>query len=249
MSPSEKILSVSLQSEAMKRLEQVARDLHMPVHEAAADLLVQALQARSHETVRIVQMDKSKKTAYPENDPCLEIIRRQDNEITWLREQLTRLSTITPTTHIIRHEYPAFTMDRPNEAPAQSPDTTGRTETQTAPDNHQESQASQVSVDDVQYTPLSEPSGEVEDIISPDIVSTMQDGLMSPGKAGNRMLRDSIGGVREEKDYSITEAAAIAGETEAVILEYIMDGFLPAKRENETYRIRGNDLRRYIMSK
>ena len=65
----------------------------------------------------------------------------------------------------------------------------------------------------------------------------------------DRTLRDSIGGVREEKKYSLGEAAAIAGESEAVLLEYILDGVLPATKDADSYRIKGTDLRRYMFSK
>ena len=53
---------------------------------------------------------------------------------------------------------------------------------------------------------------------------------------------------KEEADQrAAAEAAAIAGESESVLLEYIADGFLPALRDGPVCRIRGIDLRRYMM--
>jgi len=95
-------------------------------------------------------------------------------------------------------------------------------------------------VDDVQYS-LSESGIESEELIP--------SGFAGPERAGDRMLRDSIGGVIDEILYTVSEAAAIAGESESVLLEYIADGFLPALRDGPVCRIRGIDLRRYMMSK
>ncbi|MDD3574495.1 MAG: helix-turn-helix domain-containing protein [Methanospirillum sp.] len=65
----------------------------------------------------------------------------------------------------------------------------------------------------------------------------------------DRTLRDSIGGVSDEVMYTISEAAAITGESESVLLEYIFDEFLPVVRNGTDCRIRGVDLRRYMMSR
>lgn len=242
-------LNISLRPEMLLSLEAAARDMHLPIEIAAVHLLRDALKAKKVETVRVLQPDRVERPVHPENESLHEIILRQDAEILWLRDHITRISTLTPTTHVIRHEYPVCGIPHPSEQPAVGSIISSPPLEDSQKSGEDPSTASPaVSLDDVQYTPGPAESGKLEDLISPSINSG-DSGLSEMSRVPGRALRDSIGGVREELEYSVHEAAAIAGESESVILEYVMDGFLPATKDGTSYRIRGNDLRRYMLSK
>lgn len=234
-------ITISITSDIESRLSHFASEQKTTVEDAATNLLKQALHAKKTDGFRVVQSEKKSETGLSDTEALREIIHRQDEEIIWLREQITRLSTLTPTTHIIKHEYPAITGTI-REQSSLPPDEEKKTRITEEKDVNvtDGGPSSQVSVEDVLYT-LTETGIESEDL--------MNSGFSTPTRAGERVLRDSIGGVRGEKEYTVSEAAAIAGESEAVILEYISDGFLPAQKEGNIYRIRGVDLQRYMMSK
>lgn len=242
-------LNISLSTEMLVSLETTAREMHLPIETAAVHLLRDALKKKKNETVRVLQPDRVERSVQPDVESLQEIIHRQDAEIQWLRDHITQISTLTPTTHVIRHEYPVCGVSHPTEqyvaAPTVSPLPAQDSQ---KPGDDSATASPTVSVDDVQYTPGPGESGKLEDLISPSI-NGGDTGLSDMGRAPGRTLRDSIGGVREELEYSVHEAAAIAGESESVILEYVMDGFLPATKDGTSYRIRGNDLRRYMLSK
>lgn len=240
MSHQKQIITLSLPPEIVNRLNHFATEQHVPIEDIAQEMLSRALNIKKHDITRIVSCDRKGATSPADHEILREIIHRQDEEILWLREQIARLSTLSPTTHVIRHEYPALMHD-----PRESVKRPVLQETKTPVTEEKEPEGSaifpaHVSVDDVQYS-LPESGIESEDIIS--------SGYAEPERVGDRMLRDSIGGVSEEVMYTVSEAAAIAGESESVLLEYITDGFLPAIRDGNVCRIRGIDLRRYIMSR
>lgn len=240
MSHQKQIITLSLPPEIVNRLNHFATEQHVPIEDIARELLSQSLNIKKHDITRIVSPERKGATSPADHEILREIINRQDEEILWLREQIARLSTITPTTHVIRHEYPALMQD-----PRESIQRPVLQESKPPVTEEKESEGSailpaHVSVDDVQYS-LPESGIESEDLIT--------SGFAGPERVGDRMLRDSIGGVSEEVMYTVSEAAAIAGESESVLLEYITDGFLPAIRDGNVCRIRGIDLRRYIMSR
>ena len=239
-------ITLSLSDDIAARLSQYAAEHHVTMEEFATDLINQALQLKKHEVVRIIQSEKREVPGHAEPDSVREIIHRQDEEITWLRGQVTRLTSLTPTTHVIKHEYPAFTIN-PHEKPV-IPSVTPPAEDEckpVIPDEKDEKTPEvilppHVTVDDVLYT-LPDTGMEPEELTSPE--------YSKYERIDERTLRDSIGGISEEKDYTVSEAAAISGESESILLEYIADGFVPARREWAEYRIRGIDLRRYMVSR
>ncbi|GEM_PF-1074276 len=237
-------ITLSLSPDIITRLNHFASEQHVPVEDAARDLLTQALHIKKHESRRIVSPDRKGYISSSDHDVLREIIQRQDEEISWLRDQIARLTTLSPTPLVIRHEYPVLTQDQDIHGINQNVSgPAGQEQPSAVRDKEPEESPvfpSHVSVEDVQYS-LSETGIDAEDLISP-VVSGQERG-------GDRTLRDSIGGVREEMMYTIAEAAAIAGESESVLLEYITDGFLPAVRDGPDFRIRGVDLRRYMMSR
>ncbi|HOJ96690.1 MAG TPA: helix-turn-helix domain-containing protein [Methanospirillum sp.] len=237
-------ITLSLSPDIINRLNHFASEQHIPVEDVARDLLTQALHIKRHESTRIVSPDRKGHFSSSDHDVLREIIQRQDEEISWLRDQITRLITQSPTPLLIRSDYPPLTKDQDIHGINQGMSGPARQE-QPSIIREKEPEESpvfspHVSVEDVQYS-LSETGIDSEDLISP-VISGQERG-------GDRTLRDSIGGVREEMMYTIAEAAAIAGESESVLLEYITDGFLPAVRDGPDYRIRGVDLRRYMMSR
>ncbi len=240
MSHQKQIITLSLSPEIINRLNHFATEQNMSIEDIAGDLLSQALNIKKHDITRIVSCDRKTASVPTDHEILREIIHRQDEEISWLRGQIARLSTLSPTTHVIRHEYPALIQDP--RAAMQRP-VLQETKSSVAEEKESEGSAippAPISVDDVQYS-LSESGIESEELIP--------SGFAGPERAGDRMLRDSIGGVIDEILYTVSEAAAIAGESESVLLEYIADGFLPALRDGPVCRIRGIDLRRYMMSK
>jgi excisionase family DNA binding protein len=241
MPHSKQTITLSISPEMVSRLHHFASEQHARVEDVAADLLSQVLSIRKHEVVRVVQSERKGLTLSPESDTLREIIQRQDEEIRWLRDQIARLSTLTPTTHVIRHEYPAMLSEQESQVRKPVIELSSKIPGSVVKETgNSGDKGSQDAMDDVTYT-LPETGIDPEDLIS--------SGFSDPGRVGGRTLRDSIGGVREEKEYSVQEAAAIAGENESVLLEYIADGVLPATQDGDLYRIRGNDLRRYMMSK
>lgn len=237
-------LKISLSPELFSILEMIARNNHVPVEIAAAQILGDSVRKKRHETVRILQQDRTDRQDLPEPDILREIIKRQDAEIAWLRDHISRIST----TLLIKPEYPSTLQDRQETEEGQNRISGNKQVDESSTGLEEVNQSPVVTVDDVQYSPAAGDAGGLEDLMNR---SLEDEGARFQGqeRASERMLRDSIGGVREEKEYSISEAAAIAGETEAVILEFIMDGFLPAIKDGNSFRIQGNDLRRYIMSK
>ena len=238
---SKQTITLSISPQIISRLRILAAEHHVPIEEVATDLIYQALQIKKHDPVRVVQMDQKGHFSSSDSEILREIIQRQDGEITWLREQIARLSTLTPTTHVIRHEYPAISDDTRVLKPL-IPDENKQfhSDEEKEEDNPDVTLPSQISLEDVQYN-VTETGMESDDLITSE--------YSGHARVGEQTLRDSIGGVREEKKYSVREAAAIAGESESVLLEYISDGFLPAERDGTEYRIQGVDLRRYIMSR
>ena len=141
---------------------------------------------------------------------------------------------------MIKHEYPAFMQESRDVCSPSSIEQSSLSSPEKEPESEGITPASNVSVDDVQFSP-SDNGVESEDIMNSSFSGSL--------RTVDRTLRDSIGGVSEEVMYTIAEAAAIAGENESVLLEYIFDGFLPAVRDGTDCRIRGIDLRRYMMSR
>jgi hypothetical protein len=239
------ILKISLNPELYSALEMIARDNHVPVETTAVQILGDSVRKKRHETMRILQPDHADRQNSSETDTLYEIIKRQDAEITWLRDHITRISPSIPVGSSMYPESPALHQVKEGAV---------NQITGSQPGKEQDLSSSEmvatpaVTVDDVQYSPGAGEANGIEDLITRDAGA---EGSRYQGKerASDRMLRDSIGGVREEKKYSLKEAAAIAGETESVILEFIMDGFLPAIKDEDSYQIQGNDLRRYMLSK
>ncbi|NLV25731.1 MAG: helix-turn-helix domain-containing protein [Methanomicrobiales archaeon] len=241
MDQSKKNITLSVTPEIESRLNQYAAEQQVTPEQVAVDLLTHALHLKKGDALRIVQIEQKGQTGKTDAEGLREIIRRQDQEITWLRDQISRLSTLTPTTHIIKHEYPVYATaigEHPYTPAVEEKKKTFLEEKE--PDGTDSQLPSHVSMEDVHYN-IPENAIESEDLIG--------SGFLAPGRVDERTLRDSIGGVRGDKDYSVSEAAAIAGESETVLMEYISDGFLPAKREGNMYRIRGADLQRYMLSK
>lgn len=234
-------ITLTISSDIALQLQHLASEQKVTVEVIATDLLNQAMQGKKPEAFRIVQSERIGQPVFSDSEGLREIIHRQDEEIIWLRDQITRLSTLPPTTHVIKHEYPAF-----NATLRDNPENPFCDEKKNLKPGNKKSETAdtiqpyQVSVEDVQYS-VQEPGIESDELLTSN--------FSGPDRVDERTLRDSIGGVRGEVDYTISEAAAIAGESEAVILEFITNGFLPAKMEGTMYRIRGADLQRYMMSK
>lgn len=226
----------------------IALETSVSVEEVVIHLLGDSVRSRRCETVRVLHPERGEKFTQHNLESSLEIIRRQDAEIDWLREQLTRLSTLNTITHVIRHEDPDVLMTRQEKVVVSVPDLINISRSAEIPVSPEDTgQQSAVTVDDVQYTPAPGDTRGFEELIPG--LEDRKAAFSGPERASDRTLRDSIGGVREEKEYTIHEAAAISGDTEEVILEYVIDGFLPATKDGNLYRIRGNDLRRYMLSK
>jgi hypothetical protein len=224
MSQIDKIITLSIRADTLDRLNHLANERHMSIEDIVLELLSPGLKMEMDGITRELR----------------EIIRRQDEEITWLRDQIARLTTLTPTTHVIKHEYPAFMQESRDVCSPSSIEQSSLSSPEKEPESEGITPASNVSVDDVQFSP-SDNGVESEDIMNSSFSGSL--------RTVDRTLRDSIGGVSEEVMYTIAEAAAIAGENESVLLEYIFDGFLPAVRDGTDCRIRGIDLRRYMMSR
>ena len=224
MSQIDKIITLSIRADTLDRLNHLANERHMSIEDIVLELLSPGLKMEMDGITRELR----------------EIIRRQDEEITWLRDQIARLTTLTPTTHVIKHEYPAFMQESRDVCSPSSIEQSSLSSPEKEPESEGITPASNVSVDDVQFSP-SDNGVESEDIMNSSFSGSL--------RTVDRTLRDSIGGVSEEVMYTIAEAAAIAGENESVLLEYIFDGFLPAMRDGTDCRIRGIDLRRYMMSR
>ena len=224
MSQIDKIITLSIRADTLDRLNRLANERHMSIEDIVHELLSSGLKMEMDGITRELR----------------EIIRRQDEEITWLRDQIARLTTLTPTTHVIKHEYPAFMQESRDVCSPSSIEQSSLSSPEKEPESEGITPASNVSVDDVQFSP-SDNGVESEDIMNSSFSGSL--------RTVDRTLRDSIGGVSEEVMYTIAEAAAIAGENESVLLEYIFDGFLPAVRDGTDCRIRGIDLRRYMMSR
>ena len=224
MSQIDKIITLSIRADTLDRLNHLANERHMSIEDIVLELLSPGLKMEMDGITRELR----------------EIIRRQDEEITWLRDQIARLTTLTPTTHVIKHEYPAFMQESRDVCPALPVEQSSLSSPEKEPESEGITPVSNVSVDDVQFSP-SDNGVESEDLIDSSFSGSL--------RTVDRTLRDSIGGVSEEVMYTIAEAAAIAGENESVLLEYIFDGFLPAMRDGTDCRIRGIDLRRYMMSR
>ena len=235
-----------MSQESLKRLKQVADDQHSTIEEAAASLLGEILHKKRTKTVTIVHPDKSPHVSQ-EQVMMSEIIKRQDAEILWLREQFNRLLT-TPQKRDEPDQDPLILPVRDLQAQF-VPGNEKKTGFEFNPENHDiASLHSSVTVDDVHYSPISE-SEIISDELLPSHLEDGSDNFRDHRSERDRTIRDSIGGVRGEMRYLISEAAAIAGESEATILEYITNGFLPAVKEGDVYLIRGNDLQRYMMSR
>ncbi|MFH0966799.1 MAG: helix-turn-helix domain-containing protein [Methanobacteriota archaeon] len=241
-------IQIALPHEVSKRLEHVAHERNLSTQEVVASILEQWLIKSGHDdSIRIVSDVSTGKPESFDHHGMKEIIRRQDEEITWLRDEINRIVTTFPTIHLVHHEYipgknthPDLSMEMLNPL-SPSPSIGMPDENQNAiPSNPN------VDVDELQYSPVIESSSEQNDLIS--TVSGDQ-ALHNSEQVSGKTLRGLVGGVTGDKNYTVFEAAAIAGESESVILEYINDGFLPALKNNGTFLIKGNDLRQYILSK
>lgn len=240
MSQISKTITLSLRADFFDRLNRLANERHMSIEDIVHELLSSGLKMDMDGTTRAVIDHQRENSHQPVTRELREIIRRQDEEITWLRDQIARLTTLTPTTHVIKHEYPVFMQESRDVCPALPVEQSSLSSPEKEPESEGITPASNVSVDDVQFSP-SDNGVESEDIMDSSFSGSL--------RTVDRTLRDSIGGVSEEVMYTIAEAAAIAGENESVLLEYIFDGFLPAMRDGTDCRIRGIDLRRYMMSR
>ncbi len=249
MSPPIQTLQISLPHELSKRLERMAHERNMSAEVVATSILEQWLiRGGLDNSIRIVPEECPGKPDSLDSSGMKEIILRQDEEITWLREEIHRMITISPTIHLVHHENKSqkdsrsdLSKDIINPLSHSSPQSNVR-------DEKRDEILSNPNVDDgeLQYSQAMESSPEQNDLIS--TVSGNQT-LHNSEQVSGRTLRGLVGGVTGDKNYTVLEAAAIAGESETVILEYINDGFLPAIKYNGSYLIRGNDLRQYIMSK
>ena len=235
---------ISLSPDLFSALEKIAADKRESVEAVAAHIISDSIRNRRHETVRILHPERGERYGLHESDPLHEIIKRQDAEITWLREQITRLSTLTTISHVIRHEYANTSQHHERDDFTDTDSSQPVLKEVSSPE--ETNPVPSVTVDDVQYTPSTGDNRGFDEYIPP---GEGESRFSSHQRESDRTLRDSIGGVREEKDYSIGEAAAISGDTEEIILEYVIDGFLPAYKDGDSYLIRGNDLRRYMLSK
>ena len=101
-------ITLTISSDIALQLQHLASEQKVTVEVIATDLLNQAMQGKKPEAFRIVQSERIGQPVFSDSEGLREIIHRQDEEIIWLRDQITRLSTLTPTTHVIKHEYPAF---------------------------------------------------------------------------------------------------------------------------------------------
>lgn len=247
MASSVQTLRITLPHEVSKRLEHVAHERHASAEEVASSIIEHwLLTKRSDGSVRVVH-DEGKERSHGTQSDLNEIIRRQDEEIAWLRAEITRLISISPTIHLVHHgpgvfgEAGTVHSEEPNsEIPSARPGEFNpvyqKDDTPVTPP---------IDLREVEYSPQ-ESSADPNDLISG--VLSDREGTR-PEQVSGKTLRDLVGGVTGEKNYSVSEAASIAGEPESVILEYIINGFLPAIHINNTYLIRGNDLRQYMLSK
>lgn len=246
MTSSSHTITLKLSQDSLKRLKQVADDQHSTIEEIAASLLGEILHKKQTKTVTIVHPERSNHTLHEQN-MMSEIIRRQDAEILWLREQFNRMLTIPQRSD--GDQDPSM-LSRSGQLPSDSSPESQKTlgfDINRESDDISSMQSS-VTVDDVQYSPTTD-SEIITDELLPSHLDEGSQNYQGHRSVGDRTIRDSIGGVRGEMRYLISEAAAIAGESEATILEYITNGFLPAIKEGDSYRIRGNDLQRYMMSR
>jgi len=247
MTSSSHTITLQLSPDSIKRLSQVADLQHMTIEEAAASLLGEILHKKRTKTVTIIHPEKSHQIVH-EQVMVSEIIKRQDAEILWLREQVNRLLTSTQGSDVTHQDHSIITKEEQLKS-SSMPDGNKAKSFELNQESHDiSSMQSSVTVDDVQYSPISD-SEIISDELLPSHLDHGSEIFRGHQSVGDRTIRDSIGGVRGEMEYLINEAAAIAGESEATILEYIINGFLPAIKEGDTYLIRGNDLQRYMMSR
>lgn len=249
MSPPIQTLQISLPHEVSKRLERMAHERNLSAEEVATSILEQWLVRIGFDnSIRVVPDECQGKPESYDTSGLKEIIHRQDKEIAWLREEIHRMITISPTIHLVHHENKSGTdtrsdlvMDMLNPVSPSSPELR-------ISDEKRDELLSNPNVDDgeLQYSQTIESSSEQNELIS--AVSGNQ-ALHNSEQVSGKTLRGLVGGVTGDKNYTVLEAAAIAGESETVILEYINDGFLPALKYDGLYLIRGNDLRQYILSK
>lgn len=246
MSSSSYTITLQLSQESYKRLKQVADDQHTTIEEAAASLLGEILHKKRTKTVTIVHPERSSHFAHEQN-VMSEIIKRQDAEILWLREQFIRMISAHQGSDLLQKD--SSQIRAGEQLPPGSLSGIKAMGSEITHESHDiSSLQSSVTVDDVQYSPTSD-SEIISDELLPSHLDDGSDNFQVHRSVGDRTIRDSIGGVRGEMKYLISEAAAISGESEATILEYITNGFLPASKEGDTYLIRGNDLQRYMMSR
>jgi hypothetical protein len=248
MSHSNQYLSVPLNLETTRKLERMAQE-RGESPEALAAILIENLIIRkiSDNSIRLIR-DEDRDCGCPDPKSLAEIIKRQDDEIAWLRQEINRMITRQSEIHIIHHGQGEITFKKPQTKEKQ-------------PDNQEQKKAPAHVTNEVNYyqepprinadfagetfSQIALSSSDPSELIPPETASEKENTQQISGKT----LRNLVGGITGEKNYTAFEAAAIAGEPEAVILEYINDGFLPATKYLDTYLIRGNDLRQYIMSK
>ena len=249
MSPSMQTFPISLPHELFIRLEQAAHERNMSDEEFIVSFLDRLVtKGNLNSPVRVVSDTRRKDSESVDLTGLKEIIRRQDEEILWLRSEINRLITISPTIHLVHHDYQAWKNTVPDPSIPAGDVSREKTSFPSTPEDKADELLSNQNVDvgELQYSQVLDSSGEQNDLISAE--STNQR-MQDSEQIGGKTLRGLVGGISGEKNYTVFEAAAIAGESDSVILEYINDGFLPALQYKDTYLIRGNDLRKYILSK
>ena len=103
MSPSIQNLNISLTFDVSRRLERMAQERGDTSEELAALLLEQVILKKGCEnTIRVVNKE-GRESEYYDPKGLQEIIRRQDDEISWLREEINRLISVHPPVHVIFH--------------------------------------------------------------------------------------------------------------------------------------------------
>jgi hypothetical protein len=244
----------------------MAQKRSLSSEEVAAALLEEIILTKENESL-FSSLSKENGIFLSDTRGLMEVIRRQDNEIAWLREEITRLISTHKEIRIIHNGKGEVICSESESSdpiqisgvqtgtrPIESPEMTG------LKSGDCESRAFTLAKDKGDASVQSSPVDFTDDTIfqnvdtgsdSREFMNQESDnaGLQSAEQISGITLRDLVGGITGDKNYSVFEAAAIAGESESVLLEYINDGVLPALHYKNSFLIRGNDLRQYIMSK
>lgn len=244
-------LTIHLSSDTIQRLERIARERGETSEELAALLLEQSIHTKGTDTtIRVVQGERRESEI---SDPkgLMEIIKRQDLEIKWLRDKISRLITLNPPIHVIHHSQDGKVWQESKNSLNTTADSGLQPQENRSEESRKEEQAynpppqiaEDFSMDNFNQT-VEAPS-DSQDLLT----QSCDENISDEHQVSGRTLRDLVGGITGEKNYSLSEAAAIAGEAESILMEYINDGFLQAVQYQDTYLIRGNALRNYILSK